>query len=138
VHYHIISLCAYAHNLTTDRGDKLKMGYRQRGYYNQWPGRGPFSHLPPWQRPGRGFGGRGARRCIRFPWLPSGWWTDPNYAYQLSIPSPQEEMAALEDCKNSLGKEKASIEQEINDIEKHLKELKSKLDSEKNQQPTSQ
>jgi predicted nucleic acid-binding Zn-ribbon protein len=77
-------------------------------------------------------------RCMRFPWLPNGWWMDPNYAYQLSVPSPQEEMAALEECKNSLGKEKNSIEQEINDIEKHIKELKSKLDSEKNQQPTSQ
>ncbi|MEM3385925.1 MAG: hypothetical protein QXE78_10420 [Nitrososphaeria archaeon] len=30
-----------------------------RGRYGMWPGRGPFSYLPPWQRPGWLFG-RGA------------------------------------------------------------------------------
>jgi len=34
------------------------MGYRGRGrgQYGPWPGRGPFSNLPPWQRPGWLFG----------------------------------------------------------------------------------
>ena len=43
---------------------KKKMGWRGRGggWAGPWPGRGPFSYLPPWQRPGwmfsfgRGFG----------------------------------------------------------------------------------
>jgi len=72
------------------------MGWRARSGFGQWPGRGPFSDLPPWQRPGwmfgfgRGFGrglGRGFGRgfglggnpyvCARFPWLPRGWWANP-------------------------------------------------------------
>jgi hypothetical protein len=129
------------------RGEKSKMGYRRRGYYDQWSGRGPFSHLPPWQRPGRVFGGRGYGRgyssdpriCARFPWLPRWWWADSKYAYQppTSTPNLQDEVAALEESKNVLGEEKASIEQEINDVETQLKELKSKLETEK-KQPTEQ
>jgi len=33
-----------------------------------WPGRGPFSYLPPWQRPGWLFG-RGACRWLLGRWL---------------------------------------------------------------------
>jgi peptidoglycan hydrolase CwlO-like protein len=71
--------------------------------------------------------------CASFPWLPRWWWADPAYAYQPPTPPPQDEIAALEDCKKELGEEKASIEKEINDIETQLKELKSKLESEKKQ-----
>src|SRR3989304_9464874 len=106
------------------------MGWRRREYFDQWPGRGPFSHLPPWQRPGRAYGGRGygggrgadPRACARFSWLPRWWWADPTYAYQPPTPAPKDEIAALEDCKKGLGEEKASIEHEINDIETQLKE----------------
>jgi len=122
---------------------KLKMGYRRRASFDQWPGNGPFSHLPPWQRPGRAHSGRGYGRgwgldprvCARFPELPRWWWADPKYAYQppTLTPVPQDELAALEESKKALGEEKASIEQEISDIEKHLKELKLKLESEKKQ-----
>ncbi|MGB9727995.1 MAG: hypothetical protein ACPLZF_06255 [Nitrososphaeria archaeon] len=43
------------------------MGWRGFGRgYGMWPGRGPFSYLPPWQRPGWLFG-RGA--C---------WWLFPS------------------------------------------------------------
>jgi len=121
------------------------MGYRRRAYFDQWPGRGPFSHLPPWQRPGWKYGGRGYGRgwgtdpsvCGRFPWLPRWWWADPNQSYQPPMTTPQDEIAALEECKKELGAEKASIEQEISDLEKQVKELKSKLEAEKNQ-PASQ
>jgi len=50
-----------------------------RGYgrgYGMWPGRGPFSYLPPWQRPGWLFG-RGA--C---------WWLLP-YIYMYGYPQYQ-------------------------------------------------
>jgi hypothetical protein len=117
------------------------MGYRRRAYFDQWPGRGPFSHLPLCQRPGHACGGRGYGRgwdadprvCARFPGLPRWWWADPTYAYQPPTPNPQDELAALEDSKKELGEEKASIEQEINGIETQLKELKSKLEAEKKQ-----
>jgi hypothetical protein len=121
------------------------MGYRRRAYFDQWPGRGPFSNLPPWQRPGRMYGGRGYGRgygrgwgadprvCARFPSLPRWWWADPAYAYQPPTTNPQDEIAALEESKKVLGEEKTSIEQEINDIETQLKTIKSKLEPEKKQ-----
>ncbi|MGD0645260.1 MAG: hypothetical protein ABSA75_10180 [Candidatus Bathyarchaeia archaeon] len=117
------------------------MGCRRRAYFDQWSGNGPFSHLPPWQRPGHAYGGRGygggrgtnQQTCARFPGLPRWWWVDPTYAYQPSTPNPQDELVALEDCKKELGEEKASIEQEIIDIETQVKELKSKLEPEKKQ-----
>ena len=114
------------------------MGYRRRAYFDQWPGNGPCSQLPPWQRPGRVYGGRGQganpQACASFPGRPRWWWATPAYTYQPPTPAPQDEIAALEDSKKELGEEKASIEQEINDIETYLKELKSKLESEKKQQ----
>src|SRR4030042_6810927 len=117
------------------------MGWRRRAYYDQWPGRGPFSHLPPWQRPGRAYGGRGYGRSwdidprvgARVPGLPRWWWADPAYAYPPQAPTPQDELAALEDSKKELGDEKASVEKEISDIETQIRELKSKLETEKKQ-----
>jgi hypothetical protein len=123
-----------------------KMGYQRRTYFDQWPGRGPFSHLPPWQRPGRMSGGRGygqwrgvdPSRCARFPELPRWWWADPKYAYQPpTSTTPQDELLALQQRKNALGEEKASLEEEISEVEEQLKELKSKLDATK-KQPISQ
>ena len=50
-----------------------------RGWgWSMWPGRGPFSHLPPWLRPGWLFG-RGACRFL-FPWLWYGY-AIPYYMY---------------------------------------------------------
>jgi len=83
---------------------KKKMGWRGRGrgFSGPWPGRGPFSYLPPWQRPGwlygygRGFGYGywGAQYnpyvCQRFPWLPRWWWTNPQtYGYLAPYPATQ-------------------------------------------------
>ena len=42
------------------------------------------------------------------------------------MPNPQDEIAALEECKKELGEEKASIEQEINDIETTSKRVENK------------
>ncbi len=81
------------------------MGWRGRGggggWSGPWPGRGPFNHLPPWQRPGwlfgggfgrgLGFGGGGYPYnpgvCARFPWLPRWWWARPGYGYGQSYPA---------------------------------------------------
>jgi hypothetical protein len=125
------------------------MGWRGRGggWAGPWPGRGPFSYLPPWQRPGWLFG-RGWCWWLwaylsnpwiytRFPWLPRWWWTYLPFAYPfplypptvpLTPQSPKDEIAALEDYKKELEDEKASIEQEINDIESRIKELKAMLE----------
>ena len=44
-----------------------------------WPGRGPFSYLPPWQRPGWLFG-RGACWWLFGPYA-WGMWANPWYWY---------------------------------------------------------
>lgn len=49
-------------------------GFGGRGWFGPWPGRGPFSYLPPWQRPGWLFG-RGA--C---------WWLFSPYFAPLAYP----------------------------------------------------
>jgi len=85
----------------------MAWGWRGRGgWISPWPGRGPFSYLPPWQRPGWLFGfGRGLGRlwwayfynpwaiynpwvCARFPWLPRWWWAYPYYWYWWSYGYP--------------------------------------------------
>ncbi|RLG50171.1 MAG: hypothetical protein DRN96_08440, partial [Thermoproteota archaeon] len=54
-----------------------------------WPGRGPFSFLPPWMRPGWVFG-RGACWWLFGPWMwytpylywwPYSYWYMPYYWY---------------------------------------------------------
>jgi len=59
-------------------------GRGRGGWFGPWPGGGPSSYLPPWQRPGWLFGfGRGLGWwwnpwiCARFPWLPRWWWAYP-------------------------------------------------------------
>jgi predicted nucleic acid-binding Zn-ribbon protein len=49
--------------------------------------------------------------------------------------SPEDELAALENYKKETEAEKASIEQEITDLDTRIKELKAKADREKSQQP---
>ena len=39
------------------------------GFWSMWPGRGPFSHLPPWLRPGWLFGRGACRWLFGFPWI---------------------------------------------------------------------
>lgn len=39
--------CAIEHNLVI-----WVCGWRRSGGFGYWPGRGPFSYLPPWERPG--------------------------------------------------------------------------------------
>ena len=55
------------------------------GRRNRYPGNGPFSDLPPYQRPGFLYGGRGfgywgsdPTKCAKFPWLPRWWWANPD------------------------------------------------------------
>jgi len=103
-----------------------------------WPGFGPFSHLPPWERPGWLFG-RGACWAylwshrlpralqLRYPRMAS--LSKSPRALQLRYPrmaslSKNEEISALEEYKKELEDEKASIEEELREVEKRLEELK--------------
>jgi len=38
------------------------------GWMGPWPGRGPFSYLPPWQRPGWLFGRGACWWLFGYPW----------------------------------------------------------------------
>ena len=94
------------------------MGWRGRGggRAGLWPGRGPFSYLPPWQRPGRLYG-RGA--C----W----WYFDPNLRTTIQTPAgiqpalaipKEQEIAVLEN-------QAKYLEQTLEQIRKRLEELQS-------------
>lgn len=54
-------------------------GWGRHGWAGPWPGRGPFSHLPPWQRPGWLFGRGACRWLLGLPWAPR--WYPPWYGY---------------------------------------------------------
>ncbi|RLI24506.1 MAG: hypothetical protein DRO52_05440 [Candidatus Hecatellales archaeon] len=47
-------------------------GWRGRGWWGPWPGRGPFSYLPPWLRPGWLFGRGACWWLFGYPWA-YGW-----------------------------------------------------------------
>ncbi len=74
------------------------MVIKMLGWYgwSEWPGRGPFSYLPPWQRPG---------------WLLSPWWG-------LSLTKEQE----LEILKNEMD----FLNQQIERIKARIEELEKK------------
>ncbi|RLG59072.1 hypothetical protein DRN86_04800 [Candidatus Geothermarchaeota archaeon] len=57
---------------------------RGRGWLGPWPGRGPFSYLPPWQRPGWLFGRGACWWLFGAPWLYT-WYRFP-YAYFAPYP----------------------------------------------------
>jgi hypothetical protein len=86
----------------------------------RWPGFGPFSHLPPWKRPGWLFG-RGA--CWAYFWSQLSPRALLRYPRISSLPK-SEEISALEEYKRELEDEKASIEEELREVEKRLEELK--------------
>jgi len=47
------------------------------GWWGPWPGRGPFSYLPPWQRPGWLFGRGACWWLLGYPW----WGYGAPYSY---------------------------------------------------------
>jgi hypothetical protein len=79
------------------------MNWRARGS-SPWPGRGPFCHLPPWERPGWLYG---PRAC---------WWLYAPRSYTRE-PTPAEEVKYLEAYMKDL-------KQELESVEARIKELK--------------
>ncbi|MGD6850898.1 MAG: hypothetical protein ACQCN6_02425 [Candidatus Bathyarchaeia archaeon] len=74
-----------------------------------WPGNGPFSHLPPWQRPGYLYG-RGA--CYYL-------YGAPNTA--LPKLQPEDETALLT-------QQKTQLETQLNSMQETLKKIQDRLD----------
>ena len=91
----------------------MRMGWRGRG---RWPGYGPFSNLPPWERPGWLYG-RGACQWL-YPYPPR---TRLGYP---TAPTPQDESGLLEEQKTLLEEQVRATQEELARIEERLKELK--------------
>jgi len=94
------------------------MGWRGRDRAGPWSGRGPFSHLPPWERPGWLYG-RGA--C---------WWlfspSARTYPYPLSAPllKSDEEVNILTEQRTFVEENLKALQETLKKIEARLEELK--------------
>jgi len=86
-----------------------------RHWFGPWPGRGPFSYLPPWQRPGW-YSGRGW--CWRYLY-----YTHPYWRSIQAQTSPRAELEALEAYK-------ADLEEELKSVDARIRELKELLSKE--------
>ena len=112
----------------------------RQGRRGRYPGNGPFSDLPPQQRPGwvygysRGYGlgyGRAypagdPSKCARFPWLPRRWWANPDYQGTVPVapatgdapaaPVAPDERAFLQDQMKYLDQELAGIRKRLDEL----------------------
>lgn len=86
------------------------MGWRGRGWAGTWPGRGPFSQLPPWQRPGWIYG-RGACWHLYGPYN------------VLPQPKPEEEVAMLSEQKTAIEEQLKAMQETLKRIQERLNEL---------------
>lgn len=86
------------------------MGWRGRDQTSPWPGRGPFSNLPPWERPGW-LNGRGA--C---------WYL---YRPQRTMPpiEPKDEVALLTQQKAALEEQLKTMQETLEKIQDRLNEI---------------
>ncbi len=84
-----------------------------KGWRGPYPGNGPFSYLPPWERPGFYF-----RFAPAAAPLPPWYGTTPSYA--------RGDLAYLENYKAWLESIKKEIEAELSEIEKKIDELSKK------------
>jgi len=87
------------------------MGWRGRGWTGQWPGRGPFSNLPPWQRPGWLYG-RGA--C---------WYMYGPYNTTPPTMKPEDEAALLAEQKTLVETQLIAMQETLKKIQDRLNEL---------------
>jgi hypothetical protein len=83
--------------------------YGRSNHYNNWPGNGPFSNLPPWERPGRLYG-RGA--CYRL-------YTTPN----ITPITPTDETTILTQQKNDIETQIKNMQTALSKIQERLNEI---------------
>ncbi len=86
------------------------MAQRHRGATN-WPGAGPYSHLPPWQRPGWLYG-RGFCRQL--------YYTQPPIQAPIT---PQDEKAILTEQKEIMQEQLKTLQERLDQIQTRLNEL---------------
>jgi hypothetical protein len=91
------------------------MGWRGRGG-GPWPGRGPFSYLPPWQRPGWLYG-RGA--C---------WWLSPPNL-QSTVPQVPPTVPTIPLAPTfTKEQERQMLEQQVKALEAQLEAIRKRLE----------
>jgi hypothetical protein len=96
------------------------------GRRNRYPGNGPFRDLPPYQRPGYLYGGRGcgyigtdSAKCARYPWLQRGWWANLEDNPEGKTPTaPSSEKEFLETQLGYLNTELEQINKRLEEIGK--------------------
>jgi hypothetical protein len=88
------------------------------GWGGPWPGRGPFSYLPPWQRPGWQYG-RGACWWLYNPYL--------NPSVTPYIPNPKD---STQPPITELPKEEEiqMLDEQIKALETHLDAIRQRLE----------
>jgi len=86
------------------------MGWRGRGFTGSWPGRGPYSNLPPWERPGWLYG-RGACWYIHSPYR------------TISPIKPEDEATMLAEQKKMIEEQLKSMQETLKKIQERLNEL---------------
>jgi len=108
------------------------MGYRGRGrgQYGLWPGNGPFSYLPPWQRPGWLYG-RGSCWYLYSQYLQGNVPSTPipsvtSQPHTLPFAPATSMPPALPFASNE--QEKAMLEQYIKNLETQLSAIRKRLE----------
>lgn len=105
----------------------MAYGWRGRGG-GRWPGRGPFSNLPPWQRPGWLYG-RGA--CWWLYGLPRAYLPYADVLPENAVPVLKpEDQAAL------LTEQKMLMEEQLKAMQATLKKIQERLDELKKSEPS--
>jgi len=85
-------------------------GWRGRG---NWPGAGPYNHLPPWQRPGWLYG-KGTCWQLYGPYSP--------YPVTPAI-KPENEAALLAEQKAFIEEQQKTLQETLKKIQERLNEL---------------
>ena len=107
------------------------MGWRGQGrgggQGGPWPGRGPFSYLPPWQRPGWLYG-RGACWWLLNPYIQATNPQAPSIGQQTQFPpivptTPFMHALTEEQEKQMLEQQLGFLETQLGAIRKRLEEL---------------
>jgi hypothetical protein len=100
-------------------------GQGRGGWSGSWPGRGPFSSLPPWQRPGWLYG-RGACWWFYKPYLQTNIQPVPSVEQQPQISPIVPTMPLMPTLTKE--KEKQMLEQQLGFVEAHLDAIRKRLE----------
>lgn len=91
----------------------MRRGYGRAGGRGRWPGNGPFSNLPPWERPGWLYG-RGSCWYMGYR---------PGVGSVVSPYSTVSDLQSLQNQKELLEGQLKNLQDSLKSIEKRLSEI---------------